>query len=253
MACDVRIGTSGFHYKHWVGPFYPPKTPAPRMLEFYVQHFDTLELNNSFYRLPTIQAFECWRESTPPDFIFAVKASRFITHNKKLKDPENALENLLPRVEHLRKKLGPILFQLPPKWKVNIERLHELLELLPREHRYAFEFRELTWLRPEVNRILEKFNAAFCIYELARYHTPLEITADFSYVRLHGPEAGKYQGSYSDERLGDWARWIQEQSKRLKAIYVYFDNDQAGYAAQNALRLREMVLGSREVTPSKAA
>lgn len=253
MSCDIRIGTSGYHYKHWVGPFYPPRTSAARMLDFYVQHFDTLELNNSFYRLPTIQAFECWGDSTPSDFVFAVKASRFITHNKKLKDPENALENLLPRAQHLGKKLGPILFQLPPKWKVNVERLQELLEILPREHRYAFEFRELSWLKPEVNRILKKFNAAFCIYELAGYHTPLESTADFSYVRLHGPAAGKYQGSYSDERLGDWARWIQEQSKRLKAIYVYFDNDQAGYAAKNALRLREMVLGSREVTPSKAA
>jgi uncharacterized protein YecE (DUF72 family) len=253
MACDIRIGTSGYHYKHWVGPFYPPKTSAARMLEFYVQHFDTLELNNSFYRLPTIQAFECWRDSSPSNFVFAVKASRFITHNKKLKDPENALENLLPRAEHLRKKLGPVLFQLPPKWKANVERLQELLEILPREHRYAFEFRELTWLTPEVNRILKKFNAAFCIYELAGYHTPLEITADFSYVRLHGPAAGKYQGSYSEERLRDWARWIRDQAKQLKAIYVYFDNDQAGYAAQNALRLRQMAMGSREVTPSQAA
>ncbi|HKW73895.1 MAG TPA: DUF72 domain-containing protein [Terriglobales bacterium] len=253
MACDIRIGTSGYHYKHWVGPFYPPKTSAGRMLEFYVRHFDTLELNNSFYRLPTIQAFECWRDSAPANFVFAVKASRFITHNKKLKDPENALENLLPRAEHLGKKLGPVLFQLPPKWKVNVERLKDLLEILPKEHRYAFEFRELSWIKPEVNRLLERFNAAFCIYELAGYHTPLEVTADFSYIRLHGPAAGKYQGSYSEERLEDWARWIRERSKRLKAIYVYFDNDQAGYAAQNALRLREMVRGSRQVTPSQAA
>lgn len=253
MACDIRIATSGYHYKHWVGPFYPPKTSAARMLQFYVQHFDTLELNNSFYRLPTIQAFEYWRDSTPRNFLFAVKASRFITHNKKLKDPQNALENLLPRAEHLRKKLGPILFQLPPKWKVNVERLQELLEILPEEHRYAFEFRELTWLTPEVNRVLEKFNSAFCIYELAGYHTPLEITADFSYIRLHGPAAGKYQGSYSNERLKDWAKWIEKQSKRLKAIYVYFDNDQAGFAAHNALRLREMVMRIRDITPSRAA
>ena len=223
------------------------------MLEFYVQQFDTLELNNSFYRLPTIHAFDCWRESTPRDFLFAVKASRFITHNKKLKDPENALENLLPRTEHLREKLGPILFQLPPKWKVNVERLAELLTILPREHRYAFEFRELSWLKPDVNRILDKFNAAFCIYELAGYHTPLDVTADFAYIRLHGPAAGKYQGSYSEERLREWAQWIEKQSKRLKAIYVYFDNDQAGYAAQNALRLLAMVMGSRKIKPARAA
>jgi uncharacterized protein YecE (DUF72 family) len=253
MSCEIRIGTSGYHYKHWVGTFYPPKTSTARMLDFYVQHFDTLELNNSFYRLPTIPAFECWRDSTPSGFIFAVKASRFITHNKKLKDPENALDNLLPRAEHLRNKLGPILFQLPPKWKVNLERLTELLAILPKEHRYTFEFREFSWLTADVNRVLEKFNAAFCIYELAGYHTPLEITADFSYVRLHGPAAGKYQGSYSDQRLREWARWIEKQSKRLKAVYVYFDNDQAGYAAQNALRLREMIMGSQQRKPSQAA
>ncbi|HEU5413883.1 MAG TPA: DUF72 domain-containing protein [Candidatus Angelobacter sp.] len=253
MDTDIRIGTSGFHYKHWVGPFYPPKTPASKMLEYYIRHFDTLELNNSFYRLPTIEAFESWRDSTPKNFVFAVKASRFITHNKKLKDPENAIDNLLPRAEHLRGKLGPILFQLPPKWKVNTDRLQGLLEILPREHRYAFEFRELSWMTPEVCRILRRFNAAFCIYELAGYHSPLEITADFSYIRLHGPTTGKYQGSYSHHRLQEWARWIEQQAKLLKAVYVYFDNDQAGYAAQNALALREMVLGSAGKRISDAA
>jgi uncharacterized protein YecE (DUF72 family) len=244
MKTDIRIGTSGFHYRHWVGPFYPPKTATAKMLQHYIQHFDTLELNNSFYRLPTIEAFECWRDSTPKNFVFAVKASRFITHNKKLQDPEHALDNLLPRAEHLGNKLGPILFQLPPKWKINAARLEGLLEILPREHRYAFEFRELSWMTPEICRILRRFNAAFCIYELAGYHTPLEITADFSYIRLHGPAAGKYQGSYSDQKLREWAVWIEQQSRELKAIYVYFDNDQAGYAAHNALTLREMVLGS---------
>ena len=243
MTCDIRIGTSGFHYKHWVGRFYPPKTPAAKMLEYYVRHFDTLELNNSFYRLPAIEAFECWRDSTPSNFVFAVKASRFITHNKKLKDPENAIDNLLPRAEHLGKKLGPILFQLPPKWKVNIERLEGLLRILPREHRYTFEFREMSWMTAEVNRVLQRFNAAFCIYELAGYHSPFEVTADFAYVRLHGPATGKYQGSYNDEKLGEWTRRIERWARELKAVYVYFDNDQAGYAAHNALRLREMMLG----------
>ncbi len=222
------------------------------MLDYYIRHFDTLELNNSFYRLPTIQAFECWRDATPRNFVFAVKASRFITHNKKLKDPENALDNILPRAEHLGHKLGPVLFQLPPKWKLNLERLEKLLEILPREHRYAFEFRELSWMTPEVNRVLERYNAAFCIYELAGYHSPWDITADFTYVRLHGPGAGKYQGSYDDRRLRSWARRIEEWGKKLKAIYIYFDNDQAGYAAQNALTLRGMVFGTRSA-PGKAA
>ena len=253
MPCDIRIGTSGYHYKHWVGPFYPPKTQPSQMLKDYVRHFDTLELNNSFYRLPTIAAFEAWRNSTPKNFVFAVKASRFITHNKKLKDPQNALDNIMPRAEHLGKKLGPVLFQLPPKWKVNVERLGALLEILPREHRYAFEFRELSWITPEVNRLLQRYNAAFCIYELAGYHSPCEITADFTYVRLHGPGAGKYQGSYSKERLRPWARRIAEWSQKLKAIYVYFDNDQSGHAAHNALELKEMVFGRSRANEHSAA
>lgn len=251
MASDIRIGTSGYHYKHWVSTFYPPGTPPSRMLDYYMRHFDTLELNNSFYRLPTIQAFEYWRDATPRNFVFAVKASRFITHNKKLKDPENALDNILPRAEHLGRKLGPVLFQLPPQWKVNLERLEKLLESLPRDRRYAFEFRELSWIAPEVNRLLERFNAAFCIYELAGYHSPCDITADFCYVRLHGPGAGKYQGSYDRRRLRAWARRIEDWGKKLKAVYIYFDNDQAGYAAHNALTLREMVFGRR--CPAKEA
>ena len=253
MATDIRIGTSGYHYKHWVGKFYPPKTPPSKMLEYYVRHFDTLELNNSFYRLPTIEAFESWRDATPANFIFAVKASRYITHNKKLKDPQNALDNILPRAEHLGNKLGPMLFQLPPKWKVNLERLEGLLEILPRRHRHAFEFRELSWITPQVNRLLMRHNAAFCIYELAGYQSPFDITADFAYVRLHGPGAGKYQGCYSKAQLREWARRIEQWSAKLKAVYIYFDNDEAGYAAQNALELKQMVFGrAREAKPSAA-
>jgi uncharacterized protein YecE (DUF72 family) len=213
------------------------------MLDYYVEYFDTVELNNSFYRLPTPEAFDCWRDATPPNFIFAVKASRFLTHNKKLKDPENALDNLLPRAVRLKKKLGPILFQLPPKWRINIERLQNLLAILPRDLRYAFEFRELSWITEEGNETLRRFNAGFCIYELAGYQSPLTVTADFTYVRLHGPEADKYQGSYSTERLRNWARQIEKWSKELKAVYIYFDNDQAGYAVKNAIALKKMVFG----------
>ena len=245
MTCDIRIGTSGFHYKHWKGPFYPQKMLSAKMLDFYVQHFDTVELNNSFYRLPQAAAFDCWREATPANFVFAVKASRFITHNKKLRDPENAIDNLLPRAAHLGSKLGPVLFQLPPRWRANVERLENLLQILPRDVRYAFEFRELSWMSAEVDSVLRKFNAAFCIYELAGYHSPLTLTADFTYVRLHGPETGKYQGSYSETKLRAWARQIESWARELKAIYVYFDNDQAGYAAANAQTLRNMILGTQ--------
>jgi uncharacterized protein YecE (DUF72 family) len=244
VSCEIRIGTSGFHYNHWRGSFYPEKTPEGRMLEFYLKRFDTVELNNSFYRLPTVSAFECWRDATPPNFVFAVKASRFITHNKRLKEPENALNNLLPRAAHLGAKLGPILFQLPPKWQINVERLRNLLAILPRDLRYAFEFRDHSWMTAQSNELLKEFNAAFCIYELAGYHSALNLTADFTYVRLHGPEAGKYQGTYSRERLRKWAHQIETWAKELKAIYVYFDNDQQGYAAQNAMTLKKMIFGS---------
>lgn len=216
------------------------------MLKFYLQHFDTVELNNSFYRLPLVSALEGWRDAVPRNFVFTVKASRFITHNKKLKDPENALQNLLPRLADLGSKLGPILFQLPPKWQVNIERLQDFLSVLPRQLRYAFEFRELSWMKPDVTEVLKRFNAAFCIYELAGYHSPLHVTADFTYVRLHGPAMGKYQGSYNDERLGKWARQIEIWAREYKAIYVYFDNDQAGYAANNALTLKNTLFGLKQ-------
>jgi uncharacterized protein YecE (DUF72 family) len=213
------------------------------MLNFYMQHFDTVELNNSFYRLPLVGALESWRDAVPPNFVFAVKASRFITHNKKLKDPDDALENFIPRIALLGSKLGPILFQLPPNWQVNVERLQDFLTALPKQHRYAFEFREMSWMKPEVLEALKRFNAAFCIYELAGYRSPLNVTADFIYVRLHGPEANEYQGSYNEYRLRSWARQIEVWARTQKAIYVYFDNDQAGYAAQNALTLKNMVLG----------
>ena len=243
MACEIRIGTSGYHYKHWRGPFYPSKTSSGEMLEFYSQVFDTVELNNSFYRLPKDEAFDNWRHSTPDNFIFAVKASRFLTHQKKLKDPEDALEKLLPRVSRLDHKLGPILFQLPPRWQANPGRLEHLLEALPRDLRYAFEFRDVSWIQPEINKLLARFSAAFCIYELAGYQSPLTITADFAYVRLHGPGLAKYQESYSVGRLRRWSQQIQKWEKYLAAIYIYFDNDQAGHAARNALTLKLMVNG----------
>jgi uncharacterized protein YecE (DUF72 family) len=241
MTCEIRIGTSGYHYKHWRGPFYPTKISSDEMLGFYSQNFDTVELNNTFYRLPTETAFDHWRQSTPANFVFAVKASRFLTHRKKLKDPEGALQNFLPRACRLSTKLGPILFQLPPRWRVNPERLEALLDALPCDVRYVFEFRDPSWIRPEINKLLARFRAAFCIYELAGYHSPLTVTADFAYVRLHGPSLAKYQETYSADRLRRWSKQVADWAKDLAAIYVYFDNDQAGYAARNALALKRMV------------
>jgi uncharacterized protein YecE (DUF72 family) len=244
MSAPVHIGTSGWHYKHWCGPFYPERHPASKMLSFYYNQFDTVEINNSFYKLPAPGTFAGWRDSTPKNFCFAVKASRFLTHNKKLKDPENALQNFLPRAEELGPKLGPILFQLPPRWRVNVERLEEFLSVLPPKHRYAFEFREPSWLTERVYQVLRRFNAALCVYELAGFQSPIEITADWTYIRLHGP-GGKYQGSYSHEQLQTWAERIQRWRKVLRSIYVYFDNDQAAYAVHNALQLKRLIAHPR--------
>lgn len=238
---EIRIGTSGYHYKHWLGRYYPEGTKASEMLAHYRRDFDTVELNNTFYQLPTESTFDGWRRNTPHDFLFAVKGSRFITHMIKLRDAQRGLVNFLPRAERLRWKLGPILWQLPPGWNVNLERLEEFLSILPREHRYTFELRNETWMNDDVLALLRRYDAAFCIYELAGYHSPIELTANWTYVRLHGPTAFKYQGSYSDEQLAIWAERIRAWSRKLDAIYVYFDNDDSAYAVDNALTLRRML------------
>ena len=210
------------------------------MLRWYAERFDTVEINNSFYRLPAVAAFETWCRETTPDFCFAVKASRYITHNRKLTDPVSANEKFISLAEKLGTRLGPLLFQLPPSWKVNSERLDQFLAALPHSHRYVLEFRNPTWNVASVYEVLQRHNAAFCIYELAGFQSPAEITADFTYVRLHGP-GNKYQGDYSDQILRNWARRIEAWRKELKHVFVYFDNDQAGYAPKNALELKEMV------------
>ncbi len=240
MPAQIRIGTSGWHYKHWLGPVYPPGLSASKMLAWYQERFDTVEINNSFYRLPSPAALDQWRTTTSPGFCFAVKGSRFLTHMKKLKDPEPGLEKFFSRIDRLGEKLGPIVFQLPPNWEINLERLEHFLEALQRAHRYAFEFRNPTWNTAAVLKLLQRRSAAKCLFHLAGYESPVEVTTDFVYVRLHGP-GGKYQGSYDDSALKKWAERIQEWRQRLKAIYIYFDNDQRGYAAHNALRLRELV------------
>ena len=238
---DIRIGTSGYHYKHWLRRYYPEGTKPGEMLRHYLRDFDTVELNNTFYQLPSESTFDSWRTSTPPGFLYAVKGSRFITHMIKLKDAQRGLTNFMPRAERLGEKLGPVLWQLPPGWKVNVERLEEFLAILPRRHRYTFELRNETWMTDPVLEVLKKYNAAFCIYELGGYHSPIELTADWTYVRLHGPTSFKYQGSYSDDQLADWADRIRKWSRRLKEIYVYFDNDDSAYAVDNALTLKRML------------
>jgi uncharacterized protein YecE (DUF72 family) len=239
LAAGIHIGTSGWHYKHWRGPFYPEDLPAAKFLRFYAERFRTVEINNTFYRLPQSSALLTWQQTVPPDFTFAVKASRFITHNKKLKDPESSTVNFFAAVETLGKNLGPVLFQLPPGFKCNPERLQRFLEVIPKRYAYAFEFRDPGWFDNRVYAILEEHGAAFCIYELAGRLSPQIITSRLVYIRLHGP-GGAYQGQYSDEILGEWARAISGWRKEGREVYCYFDNDQAGYAARDARRLQEI-------------
>jgi uncharacterized protein YecE (DUF72 family) len=167
----IFIGTSGWHYKHWRGPFYPDKLPASKMLEFYAQRFDTVELNNTFYRLPQPNGLNNWHDSTPREFRFAMKGSRFLTHMKKLKDPATGIERFFERADLLKEKLGPIVFQLPPHWTVDAERLDAFLKALPRAHRYAFELRNPTWHSAEIYAILRRHRAAFCIFEIAGFRS----------------------------------------------------------------------------------
>lgn len=236
----VRIGTSGWHYSHWRGPYYPPDLPSRFMLDYYRRDFDTVEINNSFYRLPAPATFRSWKDATPAGFCFAVKASRYLTHRKKLLDAKPALNRLLSAAERLGDKLGPILFQLPPHWRCNQGRLRRFLSLLPSRHRYSIEFRDLSWHNQEIYRLLQDHNIAGCIYELGGFRSAVEVTADFVYVRLHGPGA-KYQGDYPARTLKSWAlqihRWIEADID----VYVYFDNDQAGYAVRNAQALKRAV------------
>jgi uncharacterized protein YecE (DUF72 family) len=236
----IHIGTSGWHYKHWRGTYYPDDTRDADQFAIYQQDFSTVEINNSFYRLPTAKAFTEWKKSTPAQFLFAVKASRFITHMKKLKMTKQDLKLFFSRVDHLGSKLGPILFQLPPRWKLNTERFEAFLQVLPKGYRYTFEFRNETWYNEDVYALLKKYNCAFCIYELERHISPLLVTARFVYVRLHGP-GNKYQGSYTTSTLKEWAKLCRKWQRAGKDAYVYFDNDQSGYAAFNAVELKKMV------------
>lgn len=240
MAATYYIGTSGYHYAHWRGVFYPPRLPVSRWLAFYAQHFATLELNNPFYRLPSEVAFQGWREATPPRFRFAVKASRFLTHIKRLREPEAPLALFFQRAQHLGEKLGPILYQLPPQMHRDDGRLEAFLAALPKEREHVIEFRHRSWFDDAVFALLQRAGVGFCIADLQDCPTPFVVTADFAYVRFHG-SGGTYWGSYSDAELGQWAERLRSVAPRLRAIYVYFNNDAEGAAVRDARRLRELL------------
>jgi len=234
------IGTSGWVYPHWRGIFYPQKLPTKQWLKHYVTRFDTVELNNTFYRLPSEQAFSRWKEDSPEGFKYAVKASRYITHMKKLQGVEEALPRFLERSRLLGERLGPILYQLPPFWKCNLDRLRGFLCMLPGDLRHVFEFRHVSWLSEAVFTLLQQHRAGLCIVSLPDFPCLLRSTAPFVYVRLHGAEA-VYGSCYSERELQWWAEQILGFLGDGKDVYAYFNNDAFGYAVQNALRLKEIL------------
>jgi uncharacterized protein YecE (DUF72 family) len=234
---EYRIGTSGYQYDHWRGSFYPEDLPKKDWLPFYARHFDTVELNNSFYHLPSAEAFDHWRREAPEGFCFVLKFSRYGSHLKKLTDPENSIGNFLENASHLGPMLGPILVQLPPHWHADPDRLAGFLEAAPESQRWAFEFRDETWLADPIFDVLRKHNAALCIHDLIENH-PRVVTADWVYLRFHGARDG---GSYSHQHLAARADEIAGHLEEGLDVFAYFNNDAEGYALDNARDLRRYV------------
>jgi uncharacterized protein YecE (DUF72 family) len=236
----IRIGCSGWNYRDWRGPFYPEKLPAKDWFSFYAETFDTVEINNSFYRLPKPETYRKWRDQAPEGFCYAVKASRFLTHNKKLKEPEGPLDLLIGNARNLGPHLGPILYQLPPGWKLNRERLEHFLKQLPKDLTHVLEFREPSWLTEEVLALLDAHDVAFCTHDMPGMKVPRRASGKAAYVRFHGHKS-KYRGRYPDAVLQDWANWLVTQAREGRAVWAYFNNDYDADAIQDALTLRVMV------------
>ena len=237
----IFIGTSGWDYPEWRSRFYPADVSRDHWLTHYTQQFKTLEINHSFYQLPESKTLTHWRSLVPDDFRFAVKASRYITHNKKLKDPQEPVTRFMERVVALEDNLGPILFQLPPHWHCNRERLAQFLQVLPSGYDYSFEFRDRSWHCPEIYDTLAQYGASFCIFDLKQRTSEKAVTADHIYIRLHGPRAEPYTGNYDPQALAGWAGAFSTWGQQGKTIYCYFNNDKGGCAPQDALALQKIV------------
>jgi uncharacterized protein YecE (DUF72 family) len=244
----LYIGTSGYVYSHWEGIFYPDDLPKSKKLEYYCQHFKTVELNNTFYRLPSKKVFESWYKRTPKNFVFAVKVSRFITHIKKLKDCKDSWEIFLKRALILKEKLGPLLFQLPPFWKKDTKRLKGFLQMIHKTYRgqtpvrlkFAFEFRNETWCDREIYDLLKKYNSAWVVVDSPHWPKVLKVTANFVYVRMHGSKS-LFSSNYTKKELKELADWIKKWKKKKLKIFVYFNNDAQGFAVKNAKELQTLI------------
>jgi uncharacterized protein YecE (DUF72 family) len=240
----IRVGCSGWQYRHWRGRFYPAGLPAEAWLAFYAERFDSVELNNSFYRLPDGRQFARWRARLPPDFIMSVKASRYLTHQRKLRDPKEPLRRLWSRAELLGDRLGPMLYQLPPHWHRNVDRLAAFVTQLPPDHQHAIEFRDPSWYHPTVYQILQDARVALCLHDMAGSASPTEPIGPFVYIRFHGSGA-RYGGGYSPQRLTTWAERLARWAHAGLPAYAYFNNDAEGHAVDDAQRLRDLLARRR--------
>ena len=239
---EVRIGCSGWNYPHWRERVYPKGLPPKRWLAYYATLFDTVEINNTFYRLPRVSAVQGWAEQTPPGFVFAVKMSRYITHVRRLGGLEQGIPLFYSRIAPLARseKMGPVLWQLPPTFKRNDERLTAALAALPRG-RHCFEFRHPTWYDEEVYALLRRRGVALVIPDSPRYpFRELELTADWTFVRFHHGTRGR-RGNYSERELEEWAERIAAWREHGVDVYGYFNNDWEGFAVKNGLRLKELL------------
>ena len=236
------IGTSGWSYDHWQGILYPHPTPVSRRLPFYLQRYDTVELNYSYYRWPADKTFAGWHERLPDDFVMTVKASRGLTHFARLLHPEKWLERITRGVVLLHENMGVLLVQLPPKMACDYPRLEYFLEQVPPWLRVAVEFRHPSWHTEEIFDLMEQKGAAYCIMSGANLPCILRATAPFVYVRLHGPDPHYlYGGSYSDDDLRWWAERMREWQAAGRDVFAYFNNDWGGNALRNADTLKAIL------------
>jgi uncharacterized protein YecE (DUF72 family) len=236
---ELRIGTSGWAYKDWAEAFYPKGVRIKDRLAYYATRFSTTEINGSFYRLPNETTVAAWAQTAPPGFLFAWKASRFITHNKKLRGVEESLDLVFGRMAPLGEHFGPVLFQLPPMLKRDDARLRDFLALLPQKRRHAVEFRDPAWYAPEVLALLGDHGVALCISDHHHAPAPWEATAPHVYIRGHGP-GGTYRGRYPPETLRRWAKRIDGWRGEGRAVFAYFDNDIGAAAPKDAAALVEL-------------
>lgn len=239
---EIRIGTSGWVYKHWQNRFYPSEISQKNWLQYYSSNFDTVEINSTFYRLQRSSTFKKWYTEVGDDFVFSVKASRYITHIKRLKIESDSLDKLLNGVAELKEKTGPVLFQLPPNLKFNRKEFEAFLDLLPADFRFVIEPRHESWFTEYIYKLLSESNVCLCIINAPGLPVNLEITSDFVFVRMHGSEL-LYNSSYTEPELRDWAARILEWKDKHLDCYIYFNNDAFAFATHNALRLKELVSG----------